>query len=193
MPGKEQSAIKSCALSSRLYITSRAAPQEDHSPIIPQSSRPLRCTLMEQMNWRLAPGAPHTLPLPHIWLLCLVYFLYLSPRPVIAWLPLSISPVFQHCGRAVYKSHVLSLRRAAAPLRQPALWFSLQLMSCRVILCMSVPMSVAHNFGHGEFSSQPWTFYCLFMRENGIKSVRYRLEFFWPSTLFSLAAALKVC
>lgn len=88
MPGKEQSAIKSCALSSQLYINSRATLQEDHFPIIPQSLRPLRCTLMEQMDWQLAPGTPHTL-----------YFLYLSPRllitlPSLPWLPVSISPVF---------------------------------------------------------------------------------------------------
>lgn len=31
------------------------------------------------------------------------------------------------------------------------------------------------------------------MRENGIKSVHYRLQFFWPGTLFSLAAVLKIC
>lgn len=41
------------------------------------------------------------------------------------------------------------------------------------------------------FQPGPRTFYSLFMRKNGIKSVHYRLQFFWPGTLFSLAAALK--
>lgn len=31
------------------------------------------------------------------------------------------------------------------------------------------------------------------MRENGIKSVRFRLRVFWPGALFFLAAALRVC
>lgn len=41
--------------------------------------------------------------------------------------------------------------------------------------------------------AKPELLYSLFMRENGIKSVRYRLWIFWPGTLFSLAAVLQVC
>lgn len=64
---------------------------------------------------------------------------------------------FQHCGLAVYKSLVISLRRAPAPLRQPVLWFSLQLIFVQSDT-LYVSASVSRTqFGHSEFSSQPQT------------------------------------
>lgn len=188
----------SAALCPRNYTSLQGLPyRKGHFPIIPQSVRPLLCTLMEQMDWRLAPSAPHISLSPSLYYSVFVYFLCVShsaySSPFTSLSHVFYQSCFQHCGLAVYKSHVLSLRRAPAPLRQPVLWFSLELISCRVIVCMSVPLSVAHNSDTASFPASPELFHSLFMQENGIKSVRYRLQFFWPGTLFSLAAALKVC
>lgn len=60
-------------------------------------------------------------------------------------------------------------------------------------LCMSMPLSVAHYLNAVTFLAKSELLYSLFMRENGIKSVRHRLRVVWPGTLFSLAAALQVC
>lgn len=189
----------SAALCPRNYTSLQGLPyRKGHFPIIPQSVRPLLCTLMDQMDWRLAPSALHlSLSPPHF----ITLSLYTSP-PLPASLLISLSSLppdvfaqscFQHFGLAVYKSLVISLRRTPAPQRQPVVWFSPKLIFVQSDT-LYVSASVSRTqFGHSEFSSQPWTFYSLFMRENGIKSVHYRLQFFWPGTLFSLAATLKVC
>lgn len=155
------------------------------------------------MDWRLAPSALHlSLPPLLLLLLCLCIlsnFHFLSQSAYFS-LSLSLLPshvfsqsCFQHFGLAVYISLVISLWRSLALLRQPVVWFSLKLIFVQSDT-LYVSASVSRTqFGHSKFSSQHWTFYSLFMRENGIKSVHYRLQFFWPGTLFSLAASLKVC
>lgn len=54
-------------------------------------------------------------------------------------------------------------------------------------------LSVAHYLNAVTFLAKSELLYSLFMRENGIKSVRHRLRVVWPGTLFSLATALYVC
>lgn len=154
----------SAALCPRNYTSLQGLPyRKGHFPIIPQSVRPLLCTLMEQMDWRLAPSAPHISLSPSLYYSVFVYFLCVShsaySSPFTSLSHVFYQSCFQHCGLAVYKSHVLSLRRP--PLRQPVLWFSLELISCRVIVCMSVPLSVAHNSDTASFPASP-NFFILF-------------------------------
>ncbi len=194
----------SAALCPRYYTSLQGLPyRKGHFPISPQSVRPLLCTLMDQMDWRLAPSSLHLSLSPSLCCSLFVYFLYLSQSANFSLsLSLSLSlpshvfsrSRFRHLGSAaVYKSLVISLWRTLPAPRQPVVWFSPELIFVQSDT-LYVSASVSRTqFGHSEFSSQPWTFYSLFMRENGIKSVHYRLQFFWPGTLFSLAAALKVC
>lgn len=145
-------------------------------------------------DWHQALSIFLSPPLTLILYLCILFFFF--PSLLMALCPpsriFSLS-CFQHFGPAVHKSLVISLWHTPAPLRQPVVWFSLKLIfvpSDTLYVSASVSRT---QFGRSEFSSQRSTFYSLFMRENGIKSVHYRLQFFWPGILFSLAAALKVC
>ena len=129
----------SAALRPRNYTSLQGLPcRKGHFPIIPQSVRPLLCTLMDQMDRRLAPSAlrppPPSLP-PSLTLLSSLCVLSL-PFPVCSALSLSslpsltfsLHPVFSILCVAVDKSLVISLWRTPAPLRQPVVWFSLELI-----------------------------------------------------------------
>lgn len=171
--------------------------ERGHFPIISQSVRQLLSTLMDQTDLTTGTKSSQSSSLPHSLLYSIfVYFFFLSQSAYGSLPPpsriFSLS-CFQHFGPAVHKSLVISLWHTLAPLRQPVVWFSLKLIfvpSDTLYVSASVSRT---QFGRSEFSSQRSTFYSLFMRENGIKSVHYRLQFFWPGILFSLAAALKVC
>lgn len=176
--------------------------QDSHFPIIPHSVRPLLSTLMDQMDWRPAPSTLRLSLSPSLYYtVCLWILSFFSSSSFLTRrISLFVSPLpshiffkscFLHFGSAVHKSFVISLWCSLARLRQPVVWFSFNLIFVQSdTLYVSASVSCT-QFGHSEFSSQPWT--SLFMRENGIKLVHYRLQYFWPSILFSLAVALKVC
>lgn len=154
-----------------------------------------RSTLMDQMDGRPAPSTLYLSlsPLTLLRFLFLFFFLFLSHSVHFSPLPSHIfsKSCFRLFGSAVHKSFVISLWCSLDRLRQPVVWFSFNLIFVQSdTLYVSASVSCTQS-GRSEFSSQPWT--SLFMRENGIKSVHYRLQYFWPGTLFSLAVALKVC
>lgn len=69
----------SAALCPRDYTSLQGLPcRKGHFSIIPQSVRLLLCTLMDQMDLRLAPSAPHLSFSPSLYYSVFVYFLSLS-------------------------------------------------------------------------------------------------------------------
>lgn len=152
----------SAALCPHIYTSFQGLPyRKGHFPIIPQSVRPLSCTLMERMDWRLAPSAP-LIPPHHFATLSLYTFsafpsLLVPFSSPLRFLVSRFLSCFQHCGLAVHKSLVISLRRAPAPLRPPVQWFSLQLIFVQSDTLYVSASASCTQFGHSEFSSQPWT------------------------------------
>lgn len=152
----------SFSLCPRNYTSIQGLPyRKGHFPIIPQSVRPLLSTLMDQMDRRLAPSAlqPPTLN----FISCSFFFLSL-PSPLRLFLSLclclstSLNPVFSIL--ATLSINHLSDRCDVPWPCWGGLWCDLDSswFSCRVILCMSVPLSVAHNSDTASFPASPELF-----------------------------------